>query len=126
MSTSPYSKDLRKRVIDYIESGNSQVQAAKLFCLNGSTVNRWWLRYQKEGHYKPRVRPGAKVKIDAAALEEAVKSNPDVKAEDLAKLYKVNKWTICRWLKKLGFSYKKKRLPMWKQVKKSAKPTKKL
>ena len=45
-----YSIDLRKKVISFIEEGNSQLLATKLFKLNKATVNRWWLRYKTEGH----------------------------------------------------------------------------
>lgn len=118
MSTSPYSQDLRDRVINFIKSGNSQVSAAKLFCLNLSTVNKWYLRYRREGHCAPRVRVGAKRKVDLEALTSYITSNPDAKLKDLAKKFGVSIWGIYYWLKKLGFSYKKKPLPMWKQVKK--------
>jgi transposase len=120
MSTSPYSLDLRKKVIKYIEQGNSQVSAAKLFDLNLSTVSRWYLRYKKEGHYQPRKRLGAKSKIDPKALESYVNSNPDSKLKDLAKKFGISLWGINYWLKKLGFSFKKNPFPTWKQTKKGA------
>ena len=119
MSTSPYSLDLRERVIKYIEIGNTQLSAAEVFRLNPSTVNRWCVRYKREGCYKPRRRIGAKRKIDSEALKDYISSNPDSKLKDLAKKFLVSTWTIHYWLKLLGFSYKKKPLPMWKQVKKS-------
>ena len=50
MSTSPYSLDLREKVIKYLELGNSQQSASKIFMLNPSTINRWWLRYKREGN----------------------------------------------------------------------------
>jgi transposase len=31
MSTSPYSKDLRKKVIDYLNKGKSQKEASEIF-----------------------------------------------------------------------------------------------
>jgi len=123
MSTSPYSLDLRKKVIRYIEQGNSQVSAAKLFDLNLSTVNRWYLRYKKEGHYHPRKRLGAKSKIDPKVLESYVNSNPDSKLKDLAKKFGISLWGINYWLKKLGFSFKKKPFPTWKQMKKDGQNT---
>ena len=123
MSTSPYSLDLREKVIKYIKQGNSQVSAAKLFDLNLSTVNRWYLRYKQEGHYNPRKRLGAKAKIDPKALESYVNSNPDSKLKDLAKKFGISLWGINYWLKKLGFSFKKKPFPIWKQMKKGAENT---
>lgn len=126
MSTSPYSLDLRKRVINHIKSGNSQVSTAKVFALNVSTVNRWYSRYRSEGNYAPRVRPGAKRKVDVEVLKRHISLNPDAKLKDLAKKFGVSIWGIYYWLKKLGFSYKKKPFPMWKQVKKKESNTQKL
>ena len=63
MSTSPYSIDLRKRVISFLESGKSQKEASKLFKLNPNTISSWHVRYKQEGHYLPRKRLGAKPKI---------------------------------------------------------------
>ena len=119
MSTSPYSLDLRERVIKYVEQGKSQLSAAKLFDLNLSTVNRWYVRYKKEGHYYPRKRLGAKSKIDPKALEMYVNANPDSKLKDLAETFGISLWGINYWLKKLNFSFKKKPFPTWKQVKKN-------
>jgi transposase len=79
MSTSPYSLDLRKKVIEYIESGKSQKWAAALFKLNSSTISRWWLRYKTEGHYNPRIRMGKKPKISAEGLKNYIESNPNFK-----------------------------------------------
>lgn len=119
MSTSPYSLDLRERVISYIERGNTQVSAASLFCLNLSTVNRWYLRYRREGHYKPRRNVGAKLKIDVEGLRSFISLNPDSRLKDLSVRFGVSSWTIYQWLKKLGFSYKKKPSAMWKQARRS-------
>ena len=38
MSTSPYSQDLREKVINYIEKGNSQESAARIFLCNSSKL----------------------------------------------------------------------------------------
>lgn len=125
MSTSPYSIDLREGVIKFIESGNTQSSAALVFSLNLSTVNRWYLRYRREGNYLPKKRPGAKSKINKKRLSEYVRANPDAKLKDLSKEFGISIWGIYYWLKKPGFSYKKKPSPIWKQVKKSETSTKK-
>jgi transposase len=125
MSTSPYSKDLRDRVIQFISSGNTQTSASLLFSLNLSTVNRWYLRYQREGNCLPRRRLGARSKINKKSLADYVSANPDAKLKDLSKEFGISIWGIYYWLKKLGFSYKKKPSPMWKQAKKNEQSTKK-
>ena len=117
MSTSPYSLDLRERVINYVEAGNSKISAAEIFDINISTVNRWCTRYKEEGNFLPRKRVGAKSKIDQEALVNYVNLNPDAKLTDVANKFGISLWGIYYWLKKLGFSYKKKPLPMWRQMK---------
>lgn len=125
MTTSPYSLDLREKVIKYLKLGNTQKSAAKLFSLNDSTVNRWWLRYKNEGNYAPRKRLGRAPRVSLSSVKSYIKVNPDFKSADMGKHFGMTAAGACYWLKKLGFSYKKKTLPMWKQTKKSEKGTKK-
>jgi transposase len=121
MSTRPYSIDLRAKVIGYIKRGGSQLSAAKVFNISISTVNRWYIRYREEGDYRARKRLGAKIKIDINGLKEEVIRYPDKNISELAEKFKVSRWSIHHWLKRLGFSYKKKPLAIWKQTKKSEK-----
>jgi len=119
MTTRPYSLDLRERVIKFIKCGNTQVSAARVFSLNLSTVNKWYLRYRREGNYLPRKRLGAKSKINQEALAAHITTHPNVTLKDLSKEFGVSLWGVYYWLRKLGFSYKKKPSPMWRQMKKS-------
>ncbi len=64
MSTSPYSKNLRVRVIKKLKEGNSYKECAKLFELSISTIGRWYRRYKQEGHCQAKARPGAEGKIN--------------------------------------------------------------
>lgn len=56
MSTSPYSLDLREKVINYISKGHSQKEASDVFGLHRNTVNRWCIRYKQEGNCAARPR----------------------------------------------------------------------
>lgn len=123
MTTSPYSLDLRERVIKFIIAGNTQTIAAKVFTLNLSTVSRWYLRYRKEGNCNPRKRPGAKSRIDSGSLSSYITKNPNATLQEISKEYGLSLWGIYYWLKKLGFSYKKKPSPIWKLVPKNEKNT---
>ena len=77
MSTSPYSLDLREKVIKFVESGNSQRLAAKIFNLSKTTINLWHVRYIREGSYAPKPRPGARSKIALAEFIKHVAGNPN-------------------------------------------------
>jgi transposase len=85
IKTSLYSLDLRERVIKFIESGNSQKAATELYPLNPSTINIWWLRYKREGHYNPRLRAGKKPRVNMEQLKRYIKSNPNFKTSDMGK-----------------------------------------
>jgi transposase len=119
MNTSPYSNDLREKVIKYIKGGGTQASAVKLFDLNASTVGRWWLRYKSEGHYSPRIRPGKRPSVTLEQIEEYVKLNADFTSVEMGKHFNMTGSGALYWLKKLGFSYKKKLSPTWKRKKKS-------
>jgi transposase len=56
-------------------------------------------------------------KIDKEALKGDIAEYPDAYSYERAKRFGVSIFTISYWLKKLGYSYKKKSSPMWKQTK---------
>ncbi len=119
MTTSPYSLDLRKKVINYINNGHSQIEASVVFSIHKNTVNRWCVRYKEEGHVKPRVRLGFQSKIDKESLTKYVLRNPNIKLSEIGRQYGITASQASRVLHKLGFSYKKKPSPMWKQMKRN-------
>jgi transposase len=117
MSTSPYSLDLRERVIKYLSEGNSQRAAAAIFGLSKTTVSTWYVRYKLQKHYAPKKRLGSKPSIEVDSFTKYVEDNPNITAFDLGKHFGISAAGSRYWLSKLGFSYKKKPLPMWKRIK---------
>jgi transposase len=117
--TKNYSNDLRQRVIEYLDAGNGYASASNLFKVSISAIGRWYRKYKQEGTYLPKKRGGSKIRIDLNKLEEYVKSNEDMTLKKSAQKFGVSIFTISYWLKRLGYSYKKKIFPMWKQAKKS-------
>ena len=114
MSTSPYSQDLREKVIKYLEEGNSQRAASKVFQLSPRTVNTWYVRYKKEGNYQARKRLGAKPSIEIDDFIKYVEENRDSRTEDIGRKFGISASGARYWLRQLGFSYKKKPLFIWK------------
>jgi transposase len=116
MSTSPYSKDLRQKVITYIEKGNSQKSASEVFSIHRNTINRWWLRYKESGIILAKPRHGLKSKLDLKDLALFVDNNSDCRLTDIGKKFNITTAWASMLLKKMGYSYKKKRLPIWKRT----------
>lgn len=126
MSTSPYSLDLREKVINFIKAGNSQKEASQVFGINKTTINIWHLRYKNEGHCLPKVRLGAKPTIEKEVFIQYVKDHPDARSEDIGRQFGISASGARYWLRQVGFSYKKKLSPTWKQSKSNEINTKKL
>jgi transposase len=125
MTTSPYSQDLRKKVIAFLNNGNNKTETAIVFKLNRKTVANWYSRYKNEGHYLPRKRLGAKSQITKDDFLSYVNNNPNSTSEDIGKAFSLGASGARYWLRKFGYSYKKKPLPMWKLLKKNEKNIKK-
>lgn len=107
MTTSPYSKDLRKKVINYLSQWGTQKVASEIFAVHRNTISRWWVRYNKEGNYEAKARLGPKSKIDYREVELFVRNNPDTKLASVGDKFGISAWHAIRILRKLNFSYKK-------------------
>lgn len=121
MSTSPCSQDLRKKVIDYINKGKTNKEAAEIFGLHRNTISRWKLSYIKNGSYAAKPRLGYKSRLDYLSIEMFIKDNQDLKLSDIGVKFHISSGHAGRILKKLGYSYKKKASPTWRLTKKSEK-----
>ena len=120
-----YSNDLRRKVIEYISLGKNYDEVSTVFKISKSAIGRWYRRYKKKGIYTSKKQGGSKRKIDLKALQNYVESNENITLKEIAKKLGTSIYTVSFWLKKLGFTYKKKTLPTWKQTKKNEKNTKK-
>jgi transposase len=113
-----YSNDLRKKAIECVKEGTTYEEVSKRFKVSLSAIGKWYKRYKEEGIYEQKNRGGSAKKIDIEKLKSYAESNPDMKLKEASKEFKVSMFTISYWLRELGFSYKKKTLPTWKQTKK--------
>ena len=70
MSTSPYSNDLREKVINYLKKGKTQKEASEVFEVHRNTVSRWNKRHCEEGSCRARKRLGYKSKLSYNKIEK--------------------------------------------------------
>ena len=101
-----YSPDLRKRILDFVHAGGKKAEAARLFNVARSTIDRWLAAkdpydIKKTGPKKMRV-------IDEEALRIHVAEFPDFTQKERAEHFGVSEFCIGYGLRKLGITRKKK------------------
>ena len=100
-----YSLDLRKCVLNFIETGGSKSEASRRFGIGRATLYKWLkapdpLSRQKPGPRHPR-------KLDPNALREHVSTFPDQTHTERATHFGVSAGCVRYGLKKLGCTRKK-------------------
>lgn len=99
------SRDLRKRVIDFVRGGGSKVEAAQRFQVSRASVYNWTsvpddLSYARPGPKGPR-------RLDWEALRLDVEAHPDRTQKERARHFGVSRHCIWHALRRMGLSRKK-------------------
>ena len=123
MRTSPYSLDIREKVIKFIKSGKTQLEASEHFTISLSAIGIWWRRYKKEGHFAPKKRLGKKGRMCPIKLANYLSDNANALLKDIGNHFGMTGEGALYWMKKLGYSYKKKASPTWSLTHKDEKNT---
>ena len=100
-----YSTDLRKRVLDFIETGGKKAEAARRFSLNRSTIYRWLAA--EDPTMRQKTGPKEMRCLDEAALKKHVVDFPDLTQNERASHFGVSVSSIGYGLCKLGINRKK-------------------
>ncbi len=114
-----YSQDFREKVINYVKKGNSCNSASIKFEIASNTVRNWYKRYESEGSYEAKKVGGKKGRIEEEEVAIYVSKNPNFILSEMGEHFGMSAPGALYWLRKLGYSYKKKIFPTWKQMKKS-------
>ena len=108
----PYSQDLRDRVLAAYDRGVPTRQISVMFEVSPAWARRLKQRRRETGETAPRPMGGATVvKIDMARLAELVRAQPDATLKELRdRLGGVcGEPAVCMALKRLGLKKKKRR-----------------
>lgn len=108
----PYSQDLRDRVLAAYDRGMRTKQIARTFAVSPAWARGIKQRRRETGETAARPMGGVTfVKIDRARLAELVKRQPDATLKELRERLGVGCAESAIWmaLKKLGLSFKKRR-----------------
>jgi transposase len=111
-----YSEDLRRKMVDAIERGMPQAQAARTFGVGISTVKRYATKAQKGEPLEPGKAPGKRPKMDERVgklLEEDLKQYPFATLRERCEYVRavsgvsVSRSTMCRAIARIGSTRKK-------------------
>jgi len=120
----PISNEKRADIIKHMEAGESKEDIAKWLYVCKRTITRIWNRYKTEGSYKPQAKSsGRKPLVSESEMSQIVariQEKSDITLLELIEEFdlKISQSALCRRLKKLGMTYKKRRST---QMDKSAK-----
>ncbi len=102
----PYSLDLRKKVINYVERGGGVTKASQIFQVSRASIYRWLNRENLEAtKVKRRQR-----KLNWEALKQDVRENPQQRLIDRAIKFEVQPSAILYALRQMKITRKKKQL----------------
>lgn len=98
-----YDIDLRKRVIQFVRSGGSKTEAARIFGINRDTIYDWLSRKT----LNPMPSKTRNRKIDKDALKRHVEEHPDALLRERAAYFDVHIHSIWHAMRKMGYRKKK-------------------
>lgn len=113
----PYSRDLRERVVEAVEAGQSRQAAARRFGVSPSFAIKLLQRWQETGTLEPRQVGGQKdyaLRAHEALVRRLVASHPDQTIDELtARLgstgISISRAAVGRFLVALDLTVKKRR-----------------
>lgn len=113
-----YSMDLRERVIAAVDSGMLRQKISSQFKISLKTIYLWLKRRKETGEFSPIInfqRGHSHLIKDLFEFKTFVDKCPDRTQLYMAETLKVSSATICRALKKINYS-RKKRLTVTRNV----------
>src|SRR3989440_3710824 len=117
-----YSQDLRERILQTVDEGKTQAEAAYLLKVSETTVKRYVRQRREKGHVRPKPIPGRPPTKRApleAQLQPQLEKQPDATLQEHCDMWeeqagiKVSISTMSRALEHLKWTRKKK---SWRPV----------
>ena len=103
-----YSKDYKKRTIEYRQEGHTLKETHKTFKVWTSTIQRWEKRLKETGDLEKKEFHRSFRKIDPEKLKKYVKEHPDAYQSEMAEVFGCSESGIWYALKRYGITRKKK------------------
>lgn len=108
MKTMAYSEDLRKKVMEYIDRGNSQRKTRETFHISMDTINKWRRKYEQTGEIKNTPMRRKPKKLPPEELRAYVKEHPDAYLKEIGEVFGCSDTAVQKALKRLNITRKKR------------------
>ncbi|GHU71093.1 hypothetical protein AGMMS49992_04490 [Clostridia bacterium] len=111
----PINNEKRADIIKHMQAGESKENISKWLFVCKRTITRVWNKYTNTGSYEPMPQnSGRKPRVSVEMMEQVVKqiqATPDITLLELIAQFSLalSESALCRRLKKLGLTYKKRR-----------------
>lgn len=108
MNTARKSRDFMEQAVLYKLEGHTFAETARAFHKSESTIKRWVRIQREKGAVVFNPKPPAPRKVNLDELRALYEQQRDLFQYEAAEKLGVTQPTICRNLKRLGFSQKKR------------------
>lgn len=102
-----YDIKFRQKVLEYLDKGHTQKEAAETFSVSTSTIWEWKSQLKEKGTLAPKKRRETWRKIDPEKLRKFVEEHPDAYQHEIATVFGVRLSSIQEALKRLKITRKK-------------------
>jgi transposase len=110
-----YSSDLRRRVIDTVETGASRREAAERFDIDASSAVRWLRCWNETGRWTPKPRGGSVSPLErhAEKILAVVADQPDLTLHEIVmelrkQRIRTSQSAVARFFERHDITFKKK------------------
>ena len=103
-----YSVDFRKKAIEFLERSHSQREAAWLFGISVSAVNKWHQQYRRTGELKDKPPQRSFRKLNPEKLMIYVNEHPDAYLKETGEVFGCSDTAVRKAFKRLGITRKKR------------------
>ena len=102
-----YSVDLRKKVMEHLDSGNSIRKTSKIFGVGTTTIKEWKKLRKETSSLKKRPLVRKSPKLCPDRLAAYINEHPDSFLEEIAKVFGCTPQAVFYALKRNGITRKK-------------------
>lgn len=120
-----YSHDLKLKALDYLEKGNSRLEASQIFGVTTRTLFNW-IKQKEAGCLAPRKRKERRPhKVDSEKLKSYLKEHPDAYLREIAQFLGATVTAVFYACKRLKINLKKRHHSIENEMRKKEKNFKK-